>query len=508
MTSVQPAVDFSNYLPPGIYTLIDSGPQIAVNSSLPNAVGLYGESVGFQTQVETVLINPDTDDTTPSLTRTLSHQGIDTDLLTVTNINSGQSYTVNTDYTIALVSGTQGTDDASYALKRVIGGHIAPGDAVQVTYQYTDTTYYNAYTFYEYDDVESAYGKPFDDNGDIQSPLSLAARFAFLNGAYKIVCVAINPDDDDEWGSALAKLAYQPSVAVVVPCSGDQNLHAAVQQHVDSQSSQRYERRGIVAVDGTTVPVSSAQRVIYAQEITDERVAMVSPDTFKYYAPELSKVISLGGQYMAASLAGMTVAMSFAQPLTRKRLSGWRDVGELQPDGQKTNETANGLLVIEKNPQQLIQVRHGVTTDFTNLNTREWSVIGQQDALAYRMRDYLDAANLIGQPIYSYTLINVKATAEAALQSLLRDSLLVGYNGLKVRQLLTNPDVIEVSFGWRPAYPLNYLVVRFAISLSTGDISVGTTGNSANSTSTSTITTPSSSAANDFGGSANTLQSI
>jgi hypothetical protein len=297
-------------------------------------------------------------------------------------------------------------------------------------------------------------------------------------------------------------------VAVVVVCTGNQAMHALIQQHVESQSANRFERRAIVGMDGTVNPVASAQRIINAQQIKSSRVAMVSPATFRYYSTELNNEIVLGGQYMAASLAGMTVAMSFVEPLTHKRITGWSDVDETQPEGQKTLESQNGLMVVEKTRDQIFRVRHGRTTDPTDLISAEWSVTGQQDALTYRIRDYLEAANLIGRPIFPYTLINVKSSAEAALQSLIRDQLLVDYMGLKVRQLLLNPDVIEISFGWLPAFPLNYIAVRFGISLTSGNVSIGTTANPADFTSAQSIGTPATSQTNSFGGPSNTLQSL
>jgi hypothetical protein len=163
--------------------------------------------------------------------------------------------------------------------------------------------------------------------------------------------------------------------------------------------------------------------------------------------------------------------------------------------------------------RQRLQIRHGVTTNPTDLISREWSIIGQQDAMVFRLRDYLESANLIGQPIYPFTLINVKGTADAALQSLIRDGLIVDYVGLKVRQLATNPDVLEVSFSWLPAWPLNYIVCSFSITLSTGNLTStsGSGSNVANVTSAGATTTqvgiPSGSIINDFGGASNTLQS-
>lgn len=134
--------------------------------------------------------------------------------------------------------------------------------------------------------------------------------------------------------------------------------------------------------------------------------------------------------------------------------------------------------------------------------------------MVYTLRAYLNNANLIGQPIYDYTLINVKSAVEAALQSLVVNSIIVDYIGLTVRQLISNPDVLEASFSWQPAFPLNYIVLTFGISLTTGAVTTqGTTANVSDFTSTQSttnttgVTAPSSSAINNFGGSSNTLRS-
>lgn len=586
MTSSVQAIDFSRYLPPGVYTEAIPGPQLAVNSSMPTAVALVGTTVGFRTYVESIQINPDTSITTPAVNKTLAKPGIrlpitprvtasenvnifapgaslngvtlvvndliyltgqinvgengfyrwkgaTTTLLpapqsfSVVNPTDGYVYVQGTDYTIVRVSpGTDAvvnTRDDYYTISRVIGGHLSAGKTVQISYQYTDAAYFQPTVFYDYDDVRSAYGEPFSKvTGQVQSELTLGAKFAFLNGAFQVICVAVDtaiPGSPalGEYTDALAKLEDQALVSVVVPCTGLYELHDEVKNHIVAQSARRFERRAILGRDSTVTTISTSQRQTNAQELNEQRILLVSPDKFKYYSPELNNSIELGGQFMAASLAGQTVRRSAAQPLTHKNIVGWKDVSVTMTEGDKDLETQNGLCVVEKTRRQLIRVRHGVTTATQpgDLLTREWSIIGQQDAMTYRIRDYLENANLIGQPIYPFTLVNVKASAEAALQSLIRDGLLVNYTGLKVRQLLTNPDVIEVSYSWLPAFPLNYIVVRFGVSLTTGDITVQggiNGGNTANFTSatqvTSAIGTPSSSSVNDFGGTSNTLRSL
>ena len=456
---------------------------------------------------------------TPTGTQALAYLGINTDTLTATSATSNTTYTLNSDYTLVCIGGTNGTSDAQYVIERVVGGHIKPGDYVQLSYQYTDPTYYTPYIFYDYADVVAAYGNPFDTTtGDIQSGLTLMAKFAFLNGAYQVVCVAVESSTSPgnatigDYGKALDSLKDQTLVGIVVSDNGQQPLHQLMQEHVDQQSNNRFERRAICALDGTVTAVPSSQRILDAQAISDSRVMLVSPATFVYFSPELNTSVTLGGQYMAASLAGITVSKIAAMPLTRKTVTGWFGIGEFEQEGQKNLESQNGLCVVEKTRQQLIQVRHGVSTNAADMLSREWSIIGQQDAMVYRLRDYLESDNLIGQPIYPYTLINVKGSADAALQSLIRDGLIVDYTGLKVRQLATNPDVLEVSFSWLPAFPLNYIVVTFSVSLTTGNLtsSTGTSTNQANVSSASTSTNvgvPTSSVINDFGGSTNTLQS-
>lgn len=525
MSSPTQIIDFSRYLPPGIYTNPIAGPQLGINTALPTAIGIFGTTIGFRQFIESLLINPDTNDTTPAINQTLAQMGINTSTIVVTNPNSGQIYVLNTDYTVVNVGGLNGSQDATYAISRVISGHILPGATIQVHYQYTNAAFFAPYTFYDYADVVTAYGPPFNTTtGAIQSELTLAAKFAFLNGAYQIVCVAVNPANPaaptvGDYYNALNLFYDQSLIAIIVCANGSmQPLQQLIQEHVDQQSANRFERVAILGMDGTTSngPVPSSQRILNAEELYDERMVLVSPSTFTYYSTELNNSIVLGGQFMAATLAGMAMNMSWSQPLTRKIITGWTNVAEVMLDGLKSFESSNGLMVVEMAPPhgQRIWVRHGVTTDNGDLIHREWSIIRQQDAMVYTLRAYLNDANLIGQPIFDYTLINVKASVEAGLQSLIVNSLIVDYTGLTVRQLLTNPDVLEVRFSWLPAFPLNYIVLTFGISLTTGSVAtVGANPLSSNFTSSGSslagvsITAPSPSSIGDFGGASNTLQS-
>ena len=561
------AIDFTRYQPPGVYTESVGGPQLAVRSTVPTAVAIYGQGVGYRTYRESVVF-PDDVTVDGSLvaapTKELSKKGIkvvdydieafsavNVDIVTptssiggvslsagdyvqlygqtnsaqnglyrwnaatsgvgspamtlipdtfrVVNPTTGALYVRGKDYVIERVTVGEdntttpvGQRDDVYVLKRVraSGTNLEEGDLVQVSYRYTDPEYYQVWSLYDYDDVRDIYGEPFDAAGNIQSEITLAAKFAFLNGASTVLTCAVDresvyPADSsnagqtktiaDQYQDALDKLSDEDQIAIIVPATGNAEIsHDQIKTHVNVQSANRYERRAILGIDGSSTRVPSASRIEFAQTLTDRRVALISPSQFLYYAPELSKQIVLGGQFVAAAVAGRSVSQIAAMPLTRKTISGF--IGPTTEDsgreGEKNYETQNGLMVIERTRRNQVQVRHGVTTDPTDMLRREWSIIGQQDVMVYRVRDYLDADGLIGMPIYETTLIQVKASAESALVSLVRDQIIVGYQNLKVRQIATLPDVIEVRYEWKPAYPLNYIVVRYSVAVMTGDVTV------------------------------------
>ena len=476
--------DFTTYQAPGLYTESVPGPQLSVQTSTPVAVGIFGQSVGYRTFTESLVIDPDVQDEdtlefSPVANRTLHNSGIRTDTLVVRNPSSGEAYAQNTDYTIFQVStGASGTTDRDnlYTIKRVMeddGGHINQGDVVEISYNYTDPEYFNAKLFYDYDDVREQYGVPFDAMGNIQSELSLAVSLAFTNGAQRVLCAAVDPVDKAnptiaDYNAALDKLKDDPDAAIIVPATGSQAIQASVISHVSQQSRNRYERRAVIGRDGTGSPVLPAQLIADANAISESRIALVSPATMKYFAPELNKEIVVGGQYLAAAVAGRSVSQSPSQPLTRKQVRGFSDVGTREPDAQRDLQSLNGLMVVEKTRSGQIQVRHGVTTNAGDTLVREWNVIGQEDSMVYRLRGYLDSEKLIGGVIDEYTLINIKASADAALGSLVTDRVINGFKELKVRQLNTQPDVVEIRYSWKPSLPLNYIMVKYSVDVGSG----------------------------------------
>jgi hypothetical protein len=56
------------------------------------------------------------------------------------------------------------------------------------------------------------------------------------------------------------------------------------------------------------------------------------------------------------------------------------------------------------------------------------------------------------------------------LETYKSSDVIVDYSGLTVTQQSTDPSVMEVKFRYRPAYPLNYVLISFGIDQTTGTV--------------------------------------
>ena len=481
------APNFSTYVPPGVYTQSVPGPSVGISTLTPSAVGIFGVSVGFRNFTDVFVVPADAGGPTPVAFGPLTKLGAQKNSIVLTDVNTGQVYALTTDYLKVQNAGVDtvlDTNDDSFTFTRVLGGTLLVGATVRITYQYTDASFFDATTFTDTFDLQDAYGPAFDSSGTLLSPLTLAGQLAFANGATEIVAVAVSYSGSPVLGdlqAALAKLADIESVAIVVPATGDHTVFASVSSHVNLQSQNRRERRAIVGADGHTTPVNSATRIGYAQAIHNRRVMHVSPATVKYFSTTANLEVTIGGYFLGAALAGISVSQGVAIPLTRKILNGFTTIPEVLSEQQKNTEATAGLCVIEQLRTGQIRIRHGVTTDPTSLYTREWTITGQEDRLAIQVRNYLDASGVIGSVISDTTLASVKAQVIGILGILQDNGDIQAWRNIQTRQLVSNPDVIQVQFEWQASIPLNYILVRYSIDLTTGNI----TATAPNSTPTS-----------------------
>jgi hypothetical protein len=461
--------DFSVYQPPGVYVEEVNQPLVGQVSASTTVVAIVGPSVGYRTSTEVVTLS----DTTAV---ELAQQGIDLTTVIVTTLG-GVVLELDEDYALD-------TDDADderetvTSISREVGGDISSGQTVRVAYRYVDTNFHEPLIVRSYDEAESAFGTAFDSTGAIQSPLTLASKLAMDNGSGPLMLVStVGAASQTTLSNAMEKLEAYLDVAIVVPLpagmAGTEASPASIittaqslQSHVESMSSQGHYRVGIYGTDaGVTVDPATI-----AANTRSSRMMVAHPNRLLYQNPVANQTITIGGCYLAAAYAGRFTAQAVELPLTRRVIAGFSGISAdaVSRVEDRNNLSAAGVSVAEVNRQRQLVCRHGVSTETFSFAQREISVVRARDTMMRIIEDTLEASAVIGQVVTAETPGRIRNIVESALESLLARGVFAAYQELAARQSQTNPTVIEVKFQYRPAYPINYVVVAFSIDADTG----------------------------------------
>lgn len=472
-------VDFNTYQPPGVFVEEEPSTLVAIGSASTSAVAIVGPSVGYRTATEAVTLNGTSQ-------VTLSHLGINQATIVVTSA-SGTPFT-GSDYTLASTTGADGVSgtvvDNATMIARESAGAITDGQTVYVFYQYTDAAYLLPQRATDMDDVQSFYGPAFDvSNTQVISPLTLAAKFAFDNGAKSLVLLATpgnGTTTTTDLAAAYPRLNTMIDVAFVVPLPigivgtdvtpgnlGD--VGADLKDYLETQTSNDLLRIGII---GTDVVGSTNPATLVAQ-YTSKRVMHAYPYRLLYFIGASNTTIEVGGCYLAAAYAGRFAGLPPQEPLTQKAIRGFSGipatVASQMTTAQKNVWSDAGVAVAQVTRANTLVVRHGTSTDRTSTLTREVSLVRARDTLVNLLRDTLDASGMIGTYIDADTTVRLQGVITGILESAKAAETILDYSGVKVRQRPGLPSVIDVKFQYIPAYPLNYVVVTFSIDTSTGD---------------------------------------
>lgn len=376
---------------------------------------------------------------------------------------------------------------------------------VKVSYQATRPDYFLPIRCYSYAEVEARFGKALDPlTGEILSPLSFGAFMAWNNGVSDVVCQAVfhTADASDsqatrsaptdrtsdvtgyvaDWQSSLQSLRDFPDINVIVPIVGqdtyltDGNMRSIfgyVQDHINFQAENDEHVVAVLGEDSSQAVgrASLATLQSHAQSLgTHEmaaRTVLVSPASFAFPNSNLPKQYqAIGGQYVAAALAGQLAQRPIQDALTRKSVVGVFDVLDYRSKEDKNNDAQSGLMVIERRNNTVI-VRHAITTAVSDPNSQELSVVRAKLYMMESLRRTLDA-RIIGQiPADDAAPTVVGATVQGVLETLTQAQAIVGYSALQVRSLSpAQPATMEVRFNYRPSYPLNYIDIKFSVDVS------------------------------------------
>ncbi|MFE0490211.1 hypothetical protein [Streptomyces griseoaurantiacus] len=407
------------------------------------------------------------------------------------------------DYTFEVVAGSGGAATAITQIRRLSADEedatkpspngLKDGDQVRVTYAFTGATYYDPTEYEDYDQIVSAYGPALVTSApasptasQVASPLTLAAKIALENGAASVLCVPTNPAAGDyrtQLQSAYRKIEANYTAQLLVPLLVDgaydahsatnvANLLADVKNHCESVAAEGYGRIAFTGVAAAYDNTVSHDQLALQQ--SSKRLVLAYPNRVLAFNSALNASTEIDGFYLAAAMAGRLARNPVARGLTMQSLTSFTGlpatIAQAMTKTFKNNLSKSGVCVAEINQASQLVVRHGVSTDMTGVLTQEVSLTRIGDTLLQMLQTGMENSGLIGEPITPEMTINVKSAVVGLLEQAVSDSVIVSYANMQVRQLSSDPSIIEATFAYKPAIPMNYIVIKFSVDLTTGDV--------------------------------------
>lgn len=505
--------DFTSYVPPGVYVQDTSLPVVTPTTVPTNVVTVIGPAQGYQTTTDVVQIYFGTNSP-------LSKRGIFATAVTgppaiaapVVKDASGATMVSGTDYSFVVdTSGGGGAANAVTYIKRLgtnagtpSPGGLHDGDTVYVTYSYADTTYYAPQEFSDPSQISATYGAaltstaPTNPNASqVICALTLAAQVAMANGASSVLCLATNPADGtvkEQFLAAYAKIQADYRASLIVPLfvngapesGGDaadttdaDAVLALVQDanvHCVNATSDGFGRMCFIGVESGYMVADRGFDVL-ATTVHSKRTVLAYPNQLSFYNSLLAQTTVVSGYYLAAAMAGRLAGGDVERGLTKVEVTGFNGIPAVLAQ-QQTNTFKNslskaGVAVAEVLQTGALSIRHGVTTDVSDLTSREISLVRIGDVLFELVKTGMDSAGLIGQPIDEDMTTKVKGALIGILETAISNNVILSYGNVAVRQQALpsgDPSIIEAQFAYSPAVPANYITVTFAIDLTSGSL--------------------------------------
>lgn len=344
----------------------------------------------------------------------------------------------------------------------------AIGDFYYITYFFKKQDF-SPRLFQQFKSIEANFGPLSAENR-----VSLAAYLCILNGAVLVGIKQVlkvpnsNQASDQSFIAAIQELAIplpgQVKPDIIVPLSTSTQVYNYLLQHVETQSNIRNqaERLGFIGFASGTSP-TNAQTI--AKALLSNRMIAVYPD---------SAVITLtnekgesfeqlvDGTFLAAALAGAVTspAVDVATPYTRRTVQGFTRLPRVM-DPVESNQTAVAGVTILEDLDPIIRVRQGLTTDMSNVLTREPTVTQIADFVMQQSRIILDS--FVGTKFLASRTNEVEVTMTALFNQLVQAEIVAAYTGIAAEVSPDDPTVLLFSAFYQPIFPLLYLVLTFNV---------------------------------------------
>jgi hypothetical protein len=369
-----------------------------------------------------------------------------------------------------LVANTSGVGVGDTAIVETFergGLEPAIGDVYYVSYVYRKQDFTTSF-FTRMANVEAAYGETGPD-----APVSLASYLAILNGAVVVGIKQVPREENSNYASLDSYVAAIQELEgplpgnttpdIITPLRGDSlELFQVLKRSNGIQSSIRYrsERTSIIGLAAGSLPRTATD---WAQTLGDTRMRMVYPDMVTISLQNAlgeTKESLIEGPYIAAGLVGSVVSanLDVATPWTNRRLVGYTQLAR-QLDAVEQNQIAQkGVTIIDEAPP-FLRVRHGLTTDVTNVLTRTPTIIQIADEVQRQSRVAMES--FIGIKFLPSILGQIEGRLSTVLNALVKKNIIAAYTGVQARVNPNDPTTADVEAFYQPVFPLLYIVMTF-----------------------------------------------
>lgn len=380
------------------------------------------------------------------------------------------------------LSSLQESDSVEIKVHETIIGQAAEETSTYyVSYKYRKSEEdYQAKIFYDYDDIVNEYGN-YDvaASGIVVNSLALGAEIAFLNGVSSIVCVQSKNDSDYEMNKAIDKLQRTISgvdnINTIVPLSTSASVGTHAINHVELMSSyENSKERMVYLAASLNQPISkvasstdlSLGMVETAKSYKNERAVFVTPGALIKDVKDLRTGVinerKVPACYGAVAIASLGLSNDPAEPLTNKSISGFKRLADLLMESEKNKLAEAGCLVLDQRGNRIF-IRHGITTDTTEVNSSEITLVQIKDYIIEAVRT--STANLyIGKKNKPAIVSDITYTIQSILGQFITQEIILGFSSLSVKRSKEDPRQIDVSFEVEAVYPLNYINISFGFS--------------------------------------------
>lgn len=334
------------------------------------------------------------------------------------------------------------------------------------------------------DSIEAYYGPAYYKVGDdyVINEVSAAARLLFSNGAQQVMIRALQSTaavPTSEIATALDQLANTELQTIIcIPQSAAVHQILKTRMVIDSATENGKERVAWIcgAYNGTELVDDVASIAAYAKTFAEQRIILIAPNKVTLLVEDEegnSHEVIASGIYAAAALTGMTTNnnRTVAEPLTRENPAGiyglndstGKAVSYKRSEVEKMSAAGVTVLVIRNNA---VSVNQAVTTDTTNQNNREVSVVLIKDEVMKTIRYNLDR-EYVG---HFYDRNKTPTKIKTSIMLMLDDMTGTLVQDYDQSNIVVTPDStdttrVNVKMAFAVLRPLNYIYISFTVTL-------------------------------------------